>query len=365
MSIRRGYRPLAAFAALAALSTLTLALGGAGAPEPTATPAATPAASQNPAATPAAAVTPASKTPDAATTPAAATTPSAPGTPAPGAGAAETTPAHAAAEELPKCADCHGAEVEGFAKNPHARWSHKEKKPDPNDACTTCHGDGTKHIEGGGDPTLIQGFHGLSGAENCLACHEKNNHYQSFVTGFHANSASVNCLTCHSIHKAPPKSDHLVAKPAGELCQTCHSTISASFRSKPFAHRLDRGGMTCVTCHDPHGRKEEPVRMTREGELPCLSCHADLRGPFVFDHVTGSGGNCLSCHEPHGSNNPKMLIWARVEQLCLSCHSQTGGPKTPGKQPPSFHDLALPRYRNCTTCHVAVHGSNLSEPLLK
>ena len=90
-----------------------------------------------------------------------------------------------------------------------------------------------------------------------------------------------------------------------------------------------------------------------------------MRGPFVFDHVTGSGGNCLSCHQPHGSNNPNMLLWARVEQLCLSCHSQTGGPKTFGSQPPSFHDLTQARYRNCTTCHVAVHGSNLSPQLLK
>ena len=106
--------------------------------------------------------------------------------------------------------------------------------------------------------------------------------------------------------------------------------------------------------------------MTVQGELPCLSCHAETcAGPFVFQHVTGSGGDCLSCHQPHGSNNPNMLQWARVDQLCLSCHSQTGGPKTYGSQPPSFHDLTLPRYRNCTTCHVAVHGSNLSPQLLK
>ena len=123
--------------------------------------------------------------------------------------------------------------------------------------------------------------------------------------------------------------------------------------------------MTCLDCHGPHARRGEPVKMTMQGELPCLNCHAELRGPFVFQHVSGSGGNCLSCHQPHGSNNPNMLLWARVDQLCLACHSQTGGPKTFGSQPPSFHNLTLPRYRNCTTCHVAVHGSNLSPQLLK
>ena len=99
--------------------------------------------------------------------------------------------------------------------------------------------------------------------------------------------------------------------------------------------------MTCLDCHAPHARKGETVKMTVQGELPCLDCHAEKRGPFVFDHVTGSGGDCLSCHQPHGSNNPKQLLWARVDQLCLSCHSQTGGPRTLGSQPPSFHDLTL------------------------
>jgi DmsE family decaheme c-type cytochrome len=281
-----------------------------------------------------------------------------------------TTPAAtekaAAASELPKCGDCHTDVAAAFAANPHARVAHGEKKPDPSDLCSTCHGDGTKHIESGGSE-LIAIPEGLSGAEDtCKACHDQAlGAHDSFATGVHANSAAVNCLTCHSIHKAVPKRESLLAKAPGELCGTCHTTESASFQNKPYTHRLDRGGMTCLDCHSPHTRRGEPVKMTVQGELPCLNCHADLRGPFVFQHVTGSGGDCLSCHQPHGSNNPNMLLWARVDQLCLSCHSQTGGPKTFGSQPPSFHDLSQPRYRNCTTCHVAVHGSNVSPQLLK
>ena len=55
---------------------------------------------------------------------------------------------------------------------------------------------------------------------------------------------------------------------------------------------------------------------------------------------------------------------ARVDQLCLECHSLFDG-ATLGSQPPSFHDLRSPRYQNCTTCHVMVHGSNASPLLLK
>jgi DmsE family decaheme c-type cytochrome len=279
---------------------------------------------------------------------------------------ASAAPKAEAAPALPKCGDCHTDLVNAFAANPHARVAHGEKKPDPNDLCSTCHGDGTKHIESGGSE-LVAMPKGLSGAEDtCKACHDQaRGAHDSFATGVHANTAAVNCLTCHSVHKAAPKSEHLLAKAPGELCASCHKPETASFQNKPYAHRLDRGGMTCLDCHSPHARRGEPVKMTVQGELPCLNCHADLRGPFVFQHVTGSGGDCLSCHQSHGSNNPNMLLWARVDQLCLSCHSQTGGPKTYGSQPPSFHDLTLPRYRNCTTCHVTVHGSNVSPQLLK
>ena len=294
---------------------------------------------------------------------------------------AATTPAAAASassSELPKCADCHTDLVHAFVRNPHGRPGAKEKNPDPEAMCATCHGDGTAHIESGGDVSLIQVPRGLGGSQDCVACHETvppfakggTDSYaratqDSYTHSVHANSAAVNCLTCHSVHKSAPKSMSLIAKPPGELCATCHTTETASFQNKPYAHRLDRGGMTCLDCHSPHARQGQTVKMTTQGELPCMNCHSEMRGPFVFQHVTGSGGNCLSCHQPHGSNNPKMLQWARVDQLCLSCHSQTGGPPTYGSQPPSFHDLTQPRYRNCTTCHVAVHGSNLSPQLLK
>src|SRR6516225_5365155 len=97
-----------------------------------------------------------------------------------------------AAEAPPVCGDCHTEEVAKFAGNPHARWSHKDKKPDLNSFCSTCHGDGIKHMEAGGDASLIDTFKGVSGAEQCLACHQKTDEHASFATGFHGNSATVN-----------------------------------------------------------------------------------------------------------------------------------------------------------------------------
>ena len=74
---------------------------------------------------------------------------------------------------------------------------------------------------------------------------------------------------------------------------------------------------------------------------------------------------CWACHEPHGSANPRMLTRHEVRLVCLECHSNIAVGKTVGGVPPAFHDLRSPRYRNCTVCHAAIHGSQSSPALLK
>ncbi len=181
----------------------------------------------------------------------------------------------------------------------------------------------------------------------------------------HAPSEAVNCLSCHAIHKSDPKQASLLVSEPTKLCATCHQDAASSFRTFPYAHRLKEGALSCVSCHDPHGRSaKHAVKETRAGEPGCVSCHAEVRGPFVFPHVNGVAGDCTSCHVPHGSSYPHQLQRATIAAQCLECHS-TLSKGTLGSQPPSFHNISLPRYKNCTTCHVAVHGSQRSPQLLK
>jgi len=280
---------------------------------------------------------------------------------------ATTTAPPAATEEaaLPSCTDCHDV-MKPFATNPHAFGKVKKDAPIPNSLCETCHGDGKEHILNGGDKTKIFKPVGLEGSnKTCMTCHDTATDRITRHGGMHSNSVAVNCLTCHSIHNGDAHSQHLLAKNELALCSNCHSTQVASFRYQPYAHRLGRGGMECDSCHEPHGRPgRESLRLTRAGEAPCLNCHADKRGPYVFQHGALAIGECTTCHEPHGSANPKRLKRATVLAVCIECHSPTGT-GTLGSQPPSFHDITSPRYRNCTTCHVAIHGSNRDPQLLK
>ena len=68
----------------------------------------------------------------------------------------------------------------------------------------------------------------------------------------------------------------------------------------------------------------------------------------VWTTLAGTVEGCVICHAPHAATNRFMLKANRTSELCLTCHLEA----------PTFHNLADPRYQNCTTCHTAIHGSD-------
>jgi DmsE family decaheme c-type cytochrome len=272
-----------------------------------------------------------------------------------------------AVQEALPCAECHDTVAAEFQANPHALALGREAAAGA--VCASCHTGAKEHVESGGDAALIGKPSGITGAASCLSCHGGKSHNDIEPRGAHA-LAGVNCETCHAIHSARP-APKLLRSAGSELCVSCHPAIRGSF-GKPYTHRMHEtvgtggmnSGMQCYACHNPHGRGDGNIKQTAVGEPACLSCHTEKRGPYVFTHGALIAGDCRSCHEPHGSANPMMLTRSTVAQLCLECHSNITG-TTLGSQPPSLHDMRSPRYQNCTTCHTAVHGSNVSPRLLR
>jgi DmsE family decaheme c-type cytochrome len=254
------------------------------------------------------------------------------------------------------CGDCHDETETSFQTVMCAL--HGAGYP----TCESCHDNAAAHAEEG-DPELVTIPQRDQLATLCRTCHNGPEHTLA-GTQVHA-TADVACVDCHDVHpdQELTAAKLLRAEPA-ELCISCHKAQEMSFR-KPYGHRLEPGGVQCISCHNPHGGPgERSLKQDRSGQGPCVTCHAEKRGPFVFPHVSGVTGDCQSCHEVHGSANPKRLTRSRVDQLCLECHSTiTSG--LAGSQPPSFHDLRSARYRECTVCHVSIHGSNSSPELLR
>jgi DmsE family decaheme c-type cytochrome len=262
------------------------------------------------------------------------------------------------------CALCHDDLAKAFDQNPHAVL---EKSPKFNfkNSCEKCHGPGQAHASNDGDKTKIIAFKGSDAKtynKQCLACHQKDHELSGFKPGsLHAKSGLA-CSDCHAIHSSAHFT-RLLKQSANSLCLSCHIQRRADF-AKPYHHRVPENAMRCTDCHQPHGGLDHrQIRTTASGELPCLRCHSEKSGPFVFEHAPLRIRDCSACHEPHGSNNPKMLIRSSVQYLCLECHSKSANVLT--SQPPSFHDLRSPRYQSCTTCHVKIHGSNSSPIFLR
>jgi DmsE family decaheme c-type cytochrome len=262
------------------------------------------------------------------------------------------------------CAVCHEDLAKAFDRNPHALL---EKSPRHNlkNSCESCHGPGEAHATNEGDTTKIIGFTGSSAKvtnTQCLACHAKSHATAALGRSLHAKSG-LSCAECHRVHGATAGTALLKTAP-NRLCLDCHIQARTDF-AKPYHHRVTENAMKCVDCHQPHGGPERrQMRSGPGGQMTCVKCHAEKAGPFVFEHASVIVRDCRGCHEPHGSNNPRMLVRSTVRSLCLECHSMSRSAALV-KQPPAFHDVRSPRYQNCTTCHVRIHGSNASRIFLQ
>lgn len=275
------------------------------------------------------------------------------------------------------CKTCHPDVWQNFFRNPHYKSIAAGNEDPSKTGCEGCHGPGGNHVAARGGKATIRAFSQF-GPEQvlnaCLECHSKDLSRANIRRSSHT-LADVVCTNCHSIHKSPvPK--FLLAKQQTQLCYTCHAQVRAQF-DMPVKHRVNEGVVQCTDCHNPHGAfaptwrtgtSRALVTTALDNEQPCLKCHVDKRGPFVFEHASVRVEGCDACHVPHGSTNSKLLRRPVVFTLCLECHNGAG---TFGRQNTGIviqsatHNMQDPKYQRCTLCHVRIHGSNADPTFLR
>ena len=251
---------------------------------------------------------------------------------------------------------CLGCHEDQKYKGRHAR-AFTARTPAATHGCESCHGPGKAHAESG-DANLIRRFTAANRAEasaSCTSCHTRASH--ALWDGSQHDQRNLGCTTCHSVH-SPKGEPQLTARNQMELCSSCHRNVTN--RQHRFSHMPVReGAMTCTSCHNVHGSTN--VRLLRAGttiDESCTSCHADKRGPYLWEHAPVSE-SCITCHDPHGSNNDRMLV-SKQPFLCQRCHVTS-------RHPPTVYDAFVLKNssnankifgRSCVVCHQLVHGSN-------
>jgi len=275
------------------------------------------------------------------------------------------------------CRTCHADVWQPFFRNAHYRSIASGKEPPQRTGCEGCHGPGQAHVAaGGGKATIPHAFSRMAPGQvlaDCLGCHARDFNRANIQRSEHTLNDVV-CTNCHSIHHAATPR-YLLAKKQHELCYTCHATIRAQF-DMPSKHRVNEGFLECSDCHNPHGafpptwamgQRPRLVEQALGNEEPCLKCHADKRGPFVYEHPPVRVEGCGTCHNPHGSMNEKLLRRPVVFTVCLECHNGGGsGTRNQGVDiQSSRHNLLDPKFQKCTVCHVRIHGSNADQFFLR
>jgi len=265
-----------------------------------------------------------------------------------------------------RCQTCHRQETAHWDPTVHGRvFAAQPRTEEQALLCESCHGPGSLHIKDPFNPELIQGFTRSSGSsvermnQTCLSCHSGGERIH-WVGSTH-ESLDLACSDCHNPMSQESVANLEARRSASRTCFSCHPQQRMEFRKRSHMP-LHEGKIACTDCHNPHGSVTEPLLRADSVNQLCYQCHAEKRGPFLWEHAPVVD-SCLNCHLPHGSNH-ESLLKASSPFLCQSCHDQASGWGHPSDLVSQgnlaegpFPDARL-LGRGCVNCHVQVHGSN-------
>jgi predicted CXXCH cytochrome family protein len=207
--------------------------------------------------------------------------------------------------------------------------------------CEACHGPGSEHVKGGGDPARITVSYA---AETCGSCHvgDHNPTYTEWKTSAHAAALAGLKGSSH----------------ASDACLVCHSADYWYDRTVTLS--TAQYGITCVMCHFAHGSNFDH-QLREEGERLCAMCHTDERArPPASPHHTqdemllGIGGY----EWPQGGPYQNSGHTYEVEERCIKCHMYTKAFEE-GKPAIKGHTWK-PRLEPCRECHPGANTFNIN-----
>jgi predicted CXXCH cytochrome family protein len=197
----------------------------------------------------------------------------------------------------PLCDGCHSVNYDIDTK----------KVTEWNVGCEKCHGPGSEHVEHQGRPNIVNPakLSYVQANDTCIQCHSQGQpltnpikgKYYDWPVGFHMGKKLVDFWKLE---------DHKL----GELSFT-HFPDGTAHKNRMQGNDFVQSlmytrGVTCTSCHDPHGSDNEAMLIKPVKEV-CSTCHGPntQNGPHAptieahTHHAPGSAGSeCVACHMP-------------------------------------------------------------------
>jgi len=284
------------------------------------------------------------------------------------------------------CTRCHD-ESEAYPVLSIGKTRHGTVADSRTPTCSSCHGDSRNHAENNRKPgdsvrpkpdrtfsgpllaapaaDRVDRYFGQAGKRTgtpaeernapCLGCHEggKRTHW----SGSAHESRDVACTSCHQMHTQRDKVRDRTTQP--EVCFACHKEQRVQV-ARVSHHPVKEGKVACSDCHNPHGTAGVKLLVRDSVVDTCYTCHAEKRGPFIFNHQPVTD-DCTLCHNPHGSTTASLLK-SRPPFLCQQCHEPTSHRgNIPGLLAGTGNGAGtrgVTQARACLNCHTQIHGGN-------
>ena len=214
-----------------------------------------------------------------------------------------------------------------------------------NVGCEKCHGPGSEHVahpNGGNIPSLV-GMDYVSANDTCIQCHSQGQPLKNPIAGKYYDWPVG--------YEVPGKLSNYWKLEEHKLGETSFTHFGEGSAHKNrmqgndyVTSRMYDKGVTCFTCHDPHGSSNESS-LRKPAQALCLDCHSPSspsgpRAATVEAHThhaaNSTGSSCIACHMPKiaqtlGDVNvrshtfrfvtPAKTDALKIPNACNACHT--------------------------------------------
>lgn len=239
------------------------------------------------------------------------------------------------------CQSCHGSQIE--VRLDTTAQTYRTRFTSLRIECESCHGPGRRHV------SLVRDSAARASGDIGMAA----------LATLDKDASLAICWRCHTL-KDQLREGYLPGRGLARfysinLPQLGDAALFPDGRVRTFAYQESHrwsdcyrnGGMTCTSCHEPHGQGYRDVAgrplASAFDDRQCTGCHAAKADSVVrhTHHPTGSPGSaCVSCHMPY-LQQPELGTAVRYARADHSIPI-----------PRPAHEASLGITSACRTCHA-------------